>query len=346
MILGIAFAVSSCSKQDEVSLGLDLENLYEIKDDPSDSIQHKRYEIYKDFQVAVFFNDTVGKVFVKQDVYGDSVFQYECLDPNWTFTGYNKSEYTFQYMTDPGEQSYFLNMIREFLSSSAKTLHPYSILITNNYTVLDNNTQTLKSNGEFKIFYKLMIVTGTKSTNLKGKPTEIIREMITNRITAYKDLLSTFNRVSKNYIGKSGWTTLGVGKLSVPVTYMVRASDGTPLYEQVVTNFGSYPFSYGFSCLDDGWWGEKSFSKEEVALIRLSARTEVAKFGFVGPSIAKGATSMTPPKDENDDLLTFVKEVMRRPQKEFRELWGDFPLVMQKYEILLGVLTNDLGIEL
>ena len=81
----LACLLLACQKEDGITPGTGFENLYTIQDDPNDSIQHKRYELYTTYGVPVFFNDTIGKVFVKTDVNGDSVFRYETLDLNWAF---------------------------------------------------------------------------------------------------------------------------------------------------------------------------------------------------------------------------------------------------------------------
>lgn len=85
----LACLLLACQKEDGITPGTGFENLYTIQDDPNDSIQHKRYELYTTYGVPVFFNDTIGKVFVKTDVNGDSVFRYETLDLNWAFSGTN-----------------------------------------------------------------------------------------------------------------------------------------------------------------------------------------------------------------------------------------------------------------
>ena len=76
----LACLLLACQKEDGITPGTGFENLYTIQDDPNDSIQHKRYELYTTYGVPVFFNDTIGKVFVKTDVNGDSVFRYETLE--------------------------------------------------------------------------------------------------------------------------------------------------------------------------------------------------------------------------------------------------------------------------
>ena len=100
----LACLLLACQKEDGITPGTGFENLYTIQDDPNDSIQHKRYELYTTYGVPVFFNDTIGKVFVKTDVNGDSVFRYETLDLNWAFSGTNSGSVTYQVtrLTDPG----------------------------------------------------------------------------------------------------------------------------------------------------------------------------------------------------------------------------------------------------
>ena len=47
-----------------------------------------------------------------------------------------------------------------------------------------------------------------------------------------------------------------------------------------------------------------------------------------------------------DDLQVFVTEMLRFSRARFEALWGDYPLVMQKYDILYDLLTNEFGVEL
>ena len=57
----LACLLLACQKEDGITPGTGFENLYTIQDDPNDSIQHKRYELYTTYGVPVFFNDTIGK---------------------------------------------------------------------------------------------------------------------------------------------------------------------------------------------------------------------------------------------------------------------------------------------
>ena len=128
----LACLLLACQKEDGITPGTGFENLYTIQDDPNDSIQHKRYELYTTYGVPVFFNDTIGKVFVKTDVNGDSVFRYETLDLNWAFSGTNSGSVTYQVtrLTDPGLMMKSLRFAEIFLKNSQQALYPYALWLT------------------------------------------------------------------------------------------------------------------------------------------------------------------------------------------------------------------------
>ena len=50
----LACLLLACQKEDGITPGTGFENLYTIQDDPNDSIQHKRYELYTTYEVPVF----------------------------------------------------------------------------------------------------------------------------------------------------------------------------------------------------------------------------------------------------------------------------------------------------
>ena len=129
LLMGLIVA---CQKEDDITPGIGYENLYVIHDNPNDSVQHKRYELYQTYGVPVFFNDTIGKFFVKIDVNGDSVFHYELLDLNWTFNGDNSSSVTYQVtrLSNPTLQMKALRFAEVYLSNSEPALHPYAMWLT------------------------------------------------------------------------------------------------------------------------------------------------------------------------------------------------------------------------
>ena len=64
----IGFLFFSCGKEDTLKNEIDFSNIYAITDDPNDPVQHERYQIFTEFGVSVYFNDTVNQEFVRTEI--------------------------------------------------------------------------------------------------------------------------------------------------------------------------------------------------------------------------------------------------------------------------------------
>ena len=169
-----------------------------------------------------------------------------------------------------------------------------------------------------------------------------MKTFIIQRIADYSTEVQSFHRVSKDFIGKS-WGVLGVSNLKEPVTYMEYNYWGN--YEEVsITKFSNAPLYSSYSCLQDDWWGLRKYDAELVEVFRNAVRQLIGPLGFVMQS-AKDPVG-APPLDNADDLQVFVTEMLRFSRARFEALWGDYPLVMQKYDILYDLLTDEFGVEL
>ena len=62
----LSFLILGCEKENELTSKIELENLYEIKDDPTDPVKHRIYEIYSEYGVPVYFNDTMERFLSKK----------------------------------------------------------------------------------------------------------------------------------------------------------------------------------------------------------------------------------------------------------------------------------------
>lgn len=333
-----------CQKEDSITPELKLEDLYAVKNNASDPVQQRVYDIYDHYKVTVVFNDTVGKVFVKTDVYGDSVFTYERIDPAYSFTGYNNLDYEYSFLTDPAAQNQLLDVVEEYLGSCNKNLYPQVILLTNSYSKTDQRgTTDVIADGKFDVTYRSLLLSYTPDEEvLESLANEIMKTFIIQRIADYSTEVQSFHRVSKDFIGKS-WGVLGVSNLKEPVTYMEYNYWGN--YEEVsITKFSNAPLYSSCSCLQDDWWGLRKYDAELVEVFRNAVRQLIGPLGFVMQS-AKDPVG-APPLDNADDLQVFVTEMLRFSRARFEALWGDYPLVMQKYDILYDLLTNEFGVEL
>ncbi len=340
----IMFGLWCCQKEDSITPELKLENLYAVQNNISDSIQQRVYDIYEQYKVTVVFNDTIGKVFVKTDIKGDSIFIYERIDPAYSFTGYSNLDYEYTFLTDPTAQSQLLDVVENYLSSCNKNLYPQVVLLTNSYSKTDQRgTTEIIADGDFDVTYRSLLLSYTSDKKiLEALADEIMKTFIIQRIADYTAEVQSFHKVSKDFVGKS-WDVLGVSTLKEPITYTEYDYWGNYV-EVTITEFSEGPLYSSCSCLQDDWWGLRDYADDVVEDFKNAVRQLIGPFGFVMES-AKDPVG-APPLDEADDLQVFVTEMLRFSQEEFKSLWGDYPLVMQKYEILYNLLINEFGVKL
>jgi len=337
LYLLLAFLILGCEQEDKLTPKLEIENLYCLQDDPSDSIKHRVFEIYQNYGVPVYFNDTIGQVFLKNDVNGKAVYRYETLDLAWKYTKYDEVTFEYEYMTDPDEQSKILGSIETYLKSVPKALYPFNFFITKSVKMTDaSDNEENYGFGSFLIHFRTTTITGDWGENIAANFLETLkRGMLQSKITNYKDLLTEFNNISEEaWYGKS-WIRLD--SIYFNSNYFDYI-DNHPNYMVAHQRGEFYP-----SAFSDTWWGvdDPNIPEDEF---RAAIRAKIGQFGFVGgSSISKQVDS---PATTNEDLVLFIKELLQYSREEFEELWGTCPLVMEKYEILYDVITNKIGVEL
>lgn len=300
----------SC-QEDAITPSVRFENLFEIKDNPSDSIQHKIYQFYTDYGVSVYFTDTVGRTFLKTDSRGDSVFTYELLDMNYSFSNNsNKTKkYKHTFIKDSVDKIQALKVTELFLKKAGKGLIPYTLLITEETKLTEGvnpPTPLLMA-----INYRMMLLgnLGIYTTPALQEKfvTDIIKFTVSEKIKVYEVELAAFHEISKKWYNQ-GWNLLYPGDSRVDMWF------GTT------------------------WLTDPKRTEEEKAF----ARSVFGKFGFV----SSGYNNNISPIDNKDDLGDFLSVVLATSREEFIRLWGTSPLVMQKYEILYSIISGQLGVEL
>ena len=337
----LVILIFGCQKEDALNSKIIYDNLYALEDDPSDPVKHRAYEIYSQTGVLVYFNDTIGKVFVKDDIYGNPVYRYETLDLPWSFSSYSSLDYTFEYMTDPDEQLEAQDMIEEYLKLSSKALYPYNFFIVKSYKTEDSEGAIKEYNkGSFEIFFRSVVITGDWSNSIKEElPPSIMRSMVKNRIMNYTDKLTDFYSISKTMWYDASFTNLDKNfyeYLVSPNNFgWVSAWDGNddipPLYY------------FGPGCFSDTWYALKEFTPEGLENFRTAVRLKIGQFGFISSGKWLGTDT---PENTEDDLTAYISEMLNLSPEKFKELWGECPLVMKKYNILYEIVAKELGVKL
>ena len=136
----LAFVWASCEKEDDLKPKIDYFNLYTITDNPNDSVQHLRYEIYTEYGIPVYFTDTVGKYPLAVNVHGDTVYEYELLDLNWGFTSSAEDDrdIIYDFLDDDTKKYNSLLFVKKFIESSAPSLRPLSMLVVDTLRVKES----------------------------------------------------------------------------------------------------------------------------------------------------------------------------------------------------------------
>lgn len=332
--------IFGCQKEDALNSKIGYSNLYMIEDDPSDPVKHRIYEIYTQTGIPIYFNDTIGKILLKNDISGNPVYNYETLDLSWGFSSYSSLDYSYEYMTDSDEQMKALDIVDEFLELSSKALYPYNFFIIKSYTTEDDegNIQEYRE-GSYEIFFRSLVFTGNWTDTTREKlPVNMMRSMVKNRIMNYTDLLTDFYSVSKTTWYGSSFTILDNNFYEYLVSPNNFGWVSSWTGEDVPPNY-----YFGVGCFSDSWYAYDEFTPEGLENFRAAVRLKIGQFGFI--SSGKWLPSDTP-GDTEADLNAYTDAMLNLSPEEFSTLWGECPLVMKKYNILYEIIADKLGVKL
>ncbi len=324
-ILYILFLVSlfSCEKED-ITPNLEIEDFYVIKDNPNDTVQHRRCELYEKYKVSIFFNDTIGKVYIKDDFNGNPYYITETLDLSWTFSGSDNIRYKYDYMLDKDSQLKALETVEKYLSESPEILHPFSIFIVNELIGENKAGEIENIETGFKSMYRTTVFAMKREwedAEYKSFTSELTQIMLKRKIGNYENLMGSFNDVSKN-----SW-------------YNVSWGDLVPEEEYGKLKWGSAGWLLDLDDYYDYYVNVLGYEMEYVDKKVNGMRSVVGPFGFIGGSIYT-------PRTKEDDKDMYLSQMFKFTKEEFEDMWGQYPLVMKKYNILYKVISEKIGIEL
>lgn len=326
-IMASAFILAACQKEEKIIPSLEVENIYAIADNPDDSVQNRVYAIYKEYGVPVYFNDTIARVYVMDDVKGQPIYNYEKIDLSWTFTAYNKNTYVFDYMKDDKEKMKALDIIEAYLEDVSQVLRPFSFFVTKS-TRIYNSSGVLTSTVQrstFNIGFRTILMTGDwTQAQFVAQPALMKRQMVINKISNFVDEVAAFSSISKSkWYGGLGWEHIYEGD-PTKINFVEGWRDLNMLYED--------------------WSAAWLYSEEEKLIMRNNARLVAGSLGFIkGNHFTKGVHG---PSNANYDLQDYVQEALRISPEEFQLIWGDYPLVMKKYGIVRSIIEDKLLIKL
>lgn len=327
----------SCSDDSETLKNeIDFSTPYAIVDDPNDPIQHHRYEIYKEHEVSVYFNDTISRTEIGKDYDGNMMYRYETLDLNWQFSSNNHDavSYRFVYLTKPEEQEKALRFVDIFIEQSSEKMRPFTIFLTDSI-VSTNIAGKYEERPQYMTSFRTLAVSQLQDLSdeeMKSLVSEILRNMLQAKITENKTLVDRFGSVSStdNYYNRS-WVNSGSNEgLGCNAEYFGKWWLSPNKF------FDEEEIEY---ILNTSHW-----TYEEFEAIRAEMVSEMGQFGFICGNKYAGANSS--PSDVDEDLESYINIILEIGKEEFINRYGGSALVMEKYQLLVDFIEGDLGVEL
>lgn len=316
----------SC-KEDEITPNIDFDSPYVITDNPEDEVQHKRYLLYKEYGVSIFFTDTVNTVYLTKNVHGDSVFTYEKLDLNWGFTSMGDIQYTYDFIESKEDQLKALDNIEKYLQQALPNLRPFSIFLVDQFeakgssdvlTIDDLSAPAPRNRVTTVNTYRTLVVSQAQKSFSEKFWSQymltLLKSQVKKAITSsvYNTKLIEFQSVSNATYFDKYWITLGAdGTGFTPASwrtfdYNIEYTGAlATTYDKIISVFGQYGF-IGFSATTGIWYS---------------------------PRIV-------------DDRNLYIDAVLSYNQETFERVWGNSPLVMEKYAIMKDIIVNDMNIPL
>lgn len=299
-----AYSLSSCKKEDALEPSYLDKDWYTLEDS-DDPIDHLRYEIYAEFGVPVFYNDTIGSRYEGIGIDGLDIIYYEVLDPNYTLGTYNDTA-TGSYSDNDEEIETGLKFVRDYVFPRLDTyLYPRCFLLADTIMVSRSTSSYLHEEN----VYRGMMVT----------------------LIGMIDRISAMSEDEKYALASSvladQWATLLMSEHYSSLDFFFNVSseevdsDGSVYYSE---SREGYTSSYYLT------WK----AIEEYGFIEANPDGE-----FIEDTDSNtNARYLTP--DMRGDLVDYLFALINEKESDFLEKYADYEYVLRKYELLKGVLED------
>lgn len=257
---------------------------------------------------------------------------------NWTFNNNNSSstEYKVLYLTEKEQQLHALKIAKYFLDSVATPLHPYTIWFTARCRVFANTVTT----PAFISRYRNLVMSAPMVYDTEERIDDYVKkiqlELVKDKINNYPEDVEAFKMVSNKEHYDVAWQSLNT-TLSAPINNLSGTMQWPArLLDEMYNGDLSYRNSLK-TAWQTGYWTD-----EQVDEHLILTRQVVGTYGF----ISYGTSNISTPVNTTEDFNTFVAIMLKFSPEQFKEWYGDSPLVMKKYDILYAIIRDKLGVSL
>lgn len=267
-----------------------------VLEDSDDPIDHQRYEIFTEFNIPVYYNDTIGSE-TRYDMTGIPYTYYECLQVFYN-PGSNPATGRFTLVRDKNDVKPMLDYLQnEILPVIPETFYVPSILLVDTLKV---GTETLAYRGLNTVTCgQVKEFAGMDEENRKWYKGGVLSAMITGGL-----LSNESEWLEKYFFGKS---------LAVD-----------PESDRIYSGSTSY---YVYSAL--------------AAVEPDPGKQTLGRLGFLNHKLEPGQNErMAKVPTREQDLRQFCEVLFVLTPEEIEERWSMYPVVMEKFEVIVELLKR------
>ncbi len=129
ILLSIALCFAACNDDDE-NLSPTGETNWLVLEDSDDEVDHLAYEIYRDYGIPIYYNDTIARIPVGKKEDGEVVYRYELLGVNYHVSV--TTNYQYDLLEDREQIKAGMEFLRDYVMPELLNyMAPRSYLLTN-----------------------------------------------------------------------------------------------------------------------------------------------------------------------------------------------------------------------
>lgn len=299
----------ACQKEEALTPSdIDNPNWIVIHDDPSDPIQHQRYLIYKNYNVSVYFNDTLGQE-ERIDNSGDKYTYYELLRPFHIPTGYLNGDTITSFLTKSEialQERLFEKLGSDFIEKLPEIFNVRNILFVNKMQ------DRLKKDIRYFLGYNTVVVSEVDSYTDTFWNDLRIKICIDMALADYAWERDHFYTISNNLSSSTNSLKAYSKGEKKEFDMMVQSGYGWDyIYQWMATS----PVRInGSNCLEDVGFLSRNPGDPNID------DPEVPKKDWMTPVVKA-------------DLEDYTDLLFNNSEAEVIEKYGNYPVVMKKYYV-------------
>ena len=300
LFLGIVLALAGCEKEDDLTPSYEDRDWW-IVEDSDDAVGHELFLLYDKYGIPVYVNDTIGYEERGVDAYGNPVIYYKVIDLDYSL-GQDQSDSYVQSRTETLIESDADKLAgAHFLDKHFIPILPEDMYVHS--ILLLDSLYEMRLSGASYVRNDLKVFVGLTTMAIGQVPA--IAQMTSEEQAGYAvSILSDLAIEELNKTPDALNEFYSVSRLSAYMDYYGKiCAPANP-------NMPPAPWeAYGFLTCAEEYVDHPD--------------------GFLYRTITR-----------DQDLIDFVGACYQYTEEEFTEKYGEYPLVMEKYGIIVALLSE------